>query len=94
MSSTDIRRGKGFGYKDTATGKICQIRCFKCGKENYAAAVATGSCAWCGYDANVKATRTVVQKTGKGALPTRRGAVKLLILEDRLRADARKRRAR
>ncbi len=28
------------------------IRCPKCGKENCAPHVATGTCAWCGYDAH------------------------------------------
>jgi len=79
MSET-IRKGKGHGYKDTQTGLICQIRCFKCGKENYAIAVATGSCAWCGYDANKK----VARKSVRGPSPLR-GAIKLLILEDRLK---------
>ena len=30
------------------------IRCPKCGKENYALAVATGICAWCKFDVNKK----------------------------------------
>jgi len=25
------------------------VRCFVCGKENWAMAVATGKCAWCGW---------------------------------------------
>jgi ribosomal protein L37E len=33
-------------------GKILLIRCPKCHSENYAPAVATGKCAWCGFDAN------------------------------------------
>ena len=28
------------------------MRCPKCGKENWAPHVATGTCAWCGYDAH------------------------------------------
>lgn len=28
------------------------IRCPKCGQENYAPAVASGICVWCGYDAH------------------------------------------
>ena len=26
------------------------IRCPKCGRENWASQVASGTCAWCGYD--------------------------------------------
>ena len=33
-------------------GDIFLVRCPKCGRENYAPAVATGQCAWCGFDAN------------------------------------------
>lgn len=47
---TDIREGNGFGFTDK--GKRCMIRCFECGRENYAPAVMSGCCAWCGYDAN------------------------------------------
>lgn len=36
-------------YKD---GTILLMRCPKCGLENWALAVASGSCAWCGYDAH------------------------------------------
>lgn len=52
----DVRKGKGFGFTYDADGvtKICMVRCFKCGKENWAMAVITGNCAWCGHDANVK----------------------------------------
>jgi ssDNA-binding Zn-finger/Zn-ribbon topoisomerase 1 len=28
------------------------VRCTQCNKENYALAVASGICAWCGVDAN------------------------------------------
>jgi len=34
--------------------KLYMVRCPKCGKENYAPAVASGTCAWCGYDVNKK----------------------------------------
>jgi ribosomal protein L37E len=47
----DIRQGKGNGYKDD-DGTVCMIRCFQCGRENWAPAVATGHCAWCGFDPN------------------------------------------
>lgn len=34
-------------------GKVCMIRCIECGKENWAMAVSSGTCAWCGFDANL-----------------------------------------
>lgn len=33
-------------------GNICMVRCIKCKRENYAMAVYSGMCAWCGHDAN------------------------------------------
>lgn len=33
-------------------GKMYLEYCPKCGLENYAIAVASGQCCWCGYDAN------------------------------------------
>lgn len=51
--SKDVKKENGFGYQ-SKNGKICMIRCFKCGRENYAPAVASGTCAWCAYDANEK----------------------------------------
>lgn len=37
-------------------GSVYLVRCFKCvpmfGRDNYGPAVATGTCAWCGYDGN------------------------------------------
>jgi len=33
-------------------GNVFLVRCEGCDKENYALAVASGKCAWCGYDAN------------------------------------------
>lgn len=35
-----------------ADGKKYLVKCPKCYKENYAPAVSSGICAWCGYDAN------------------------------------------
>lgn len=46
-----VREGKGFGYR-AKDGSVCMIRCFECGRENWAPAVASGRCAWCGHDAN------------------------------------------
>jgi len=83
MGESDIRKGKGVGYKDR-NGKLCMIRCFHCGKENYAAAVAGGTCAWCGYDANKKTVRTVKKAAKYGPSPIK-GAIKLLILQDQLK---------
>jgi ribosomal protein L37E len=77
--SDDIRKGKGYGYR-AKTGKICMEKCFSCGKENYALAVSSGTCAWCGYDANKKVARKAV----RGPSPLA-GPIKLLILEDRLK---------
>lgn len=51
--SQDVREGNGFGYR-TKDGLICMIRRFECGRENWAPAVVTGCCAWCGYDPNKK----------------------------------------
>lgn len=47
-----IKDGKqvGFGYKGKIDGKIGLMRCPKCELENYAMAVADGTCAWCGYN--------------------------------------------
>ncbi len=45
----DVRKGAGFGY-ERDDGTICMIRCFHCGMENFAMAVASGKCAWCGKD--------------------------------------------
>ena len=52
--SQDVRIGKGFGYK-TKSGKICMQKCFECGSENYAMAVGSGYCAFCGYTPNKNA---------------------------------------
>ena len=34
--------------------KIYMVRCPKCNKENWAMAVASGQCAWCGHKAKDK----------------------------------------
>jgi len=41
-----------YGFIGKELGKVYLTRCPKCGLENYAMNVATGYCAWCGYDAN------------------------------------------
>jgi uncharacterized OB-fold protein len=49
--SKNIRKGNGHGFiRDD--GKIAMVKCFECGRVNYAPAVYSGHCAWCGYDAN------------------------------------------
>ena len=50
MSQGIFKEGKGTGYMDGS--RICMIRCFSCGKENFALAVADGVCAVCGYNPN------------------------------------------
>ncbi len=47
----DIKQGNGVGYTNKE-GLICMIRCFECGRENWAPAVASGTCAWCGHNPN------------------------------------------
>ena len=44
------KRPIGNGWKSDK-GTISMNRCFSCGKENYAPAVTSGQCAWCGYKA-------------------------------------------
>ena len=40
-----------------ADGKVYLVRCPKCERENYAPAVATGQCAWCGHKATPEDAR-------------------------------------
>lgn len=51
MTNKNIQKRNGFGFL-SKDDNFCMIRCFECGKENYAMAVMSGCCAWCGYDAN------------------------------------------
>lgn len=44
----------GFGYRGRNDGRMHVQRCPSCRKENYAMAVASGFCSWCGFDANAK----------------------------------------
>ena len=49
--SKTIRKGNGHGFiRDD--GKTAMVKCFECGRENYAHAVYSGHCAWCGHNAN------------------------------------------
>lgn len=43
--------GNGYGYMNK-DGCQCMVKCFQCGRENYGPTVATGHCAWCGYNPN------------------------------------------
>jgi len=36
--------------------RLYMVRCPECGKENWAPAVASGQCAWCGYEAQEPVT--------------------------------------
>ena len=47
MKSKWLAKGVEY-YPETDT--ILLIRCPKCGKENYAPAVAQGVCVWCGFN--------------------------------------------
>jgi len=39
-------------YFKTDSGKYYLVKCPECGEENYSLAVASGICAWCGFDIN------------------------------------------
>lgn len=45
--------GKFIGFKGLKSDRICVERCGSCGKENYAMAVLSGQCCWCGWDPNI-----------------------------------------
>lgn len=49
-------RVQGYGFRQKYGRTIFLMRCPKdnCQRENYAPAVASGVCAWCGFDANKK----------------------------------------
>ena len=46
------------------SGKLFLVRCFSCdptkGRENWAPVVATGSCAWCGWNEKLGVKNNVV----------------------------------
>jgi len=44
----------GHKFKNKETGKWCVVRCDKCERENYAPAVSSGVCVWCGWDENAQ----------------------------------------
>jgi len=51
LKKTIQDKGKNFRNEE---GKLYLVRCYSCGgehgKENYMPAVATGKCAWCGWE--------------------------------------------
>lgn len=51
MTNKDFHTNKGYSFA-AEDGWHYLVRCHKCGRENWAMAVAGGTCAWCGYDAN------------------------------------------
>jgi len=54
MTQPRLEDGRGnFRDKD---GKAYVVRCPRCKRENYAPAVASGQCAWCGWDASKEET--------------------------------------
>lgn len=38
----------GYGWRGE-DGSLCLIRCPSCGRENWAPAISSGRCAWCGW---------------------------------------------
>ena len=46
------------GYRGKHSGAIGLQRCPECSLENHAMSVATGTCAWCGWDIHESATIT------------------------------------
>lgn len=42
----------GYGFVPAGKVGIYMVKCFECGRENWAPAVSSGQCAWCGFDAN------------------------------------------
>lgn len=55
-STDNQERRDGGGNSFWANGMWYMQRCHSCRRENYALSVATGKCAWCGFDANNKET--------------------------------------
>jgi len=50
---------RGFGFKSKEDGRLCINKCPNCGQENYAMAVSSGGCAWCGFKADEKETSKI-----------------------------------
>jgi ribosomal protein L37E len=53
-----VKVPKGTFWAEKAN-KLYMVRCPECKNENWAMAVATGICAWCGYDCNSKNNKKV-----------------------------------
>ena len=47
-------------------GKVYLVRCTQCSRENHAPAVASGICAWCGWDLN---KHKIINLDGKINIP-------------------------
>lgn len=56
---------KGCFWAKSSSGEqmLYMERCPNCGRENYAPMVATGICAWCGWDVNKNIGTTLEKKT-------------------------------
>jgi len=50
--------GRLIGFKAVKDGGLFLTRCPECGLENYAMAVASGVCSWCGWSIHENATIT------------------------------------
>jgi hypothetical protein len=52
MKKIKVNQDRNPNFRDKE-GKLFLVRCFACeperGRENYAPAVASGTCAWCGW---------------------------------------------
>jgi len=55
--------GRPIGFRGMGKDKIALERCPDCGRENYAMAVLSGVCAWCGWDINDKAHKVTESAT-------------------------------
>jgi hypothetical protein len=53
MAVATVNQDRPPNFRDPETGVLYLVRCFACepnhGRENWAPAVATGTCAWCGW---------------------------------------------
>ena len=60
-----VEAEKGMEENFWSDGKFYMVRCPKCNKENYAPAVSTGQCAWCGYVLNRLADKIIDEWRGQ-----------------------------
>lgn len=57
--SRDVHvNGKFVGFSSVVDDFVKVQRCFECGKSNWAMAVNSGVCCWCGWDANEQYSQT------------------------------------